>query len=121
MFRESPVSTCLREIGPCWPLEFQAKIINGRIDLPQAVRERFSGKVHIILFPTGADHDRSMWPKQNRRRWELITKQTRRGLTDVETEELATLQQRADERLAQVGPPPVEQLKRLYAELSKQD
>jgi hypothetical protein len=101
-------------------VEFQAKIINGRIDLPQAVRERFSGEVHVILFAAGADHDQSMWPKQNRRRWELIAKKARQGLTDIETKELTTLQQRADEQLAQVGPRPVEQLERLYAELSEQ-
>lgn len=109
-------------MGDWTPLavEFQAKIIDGRIDLPQAVRERFAGEVHVILFAEGTDHDRSVWPKQNRRRWELIAKQVRQGLMDVATEELATLQQRANERLAQMGPRPIEQLKRLYAELSQQ-
>ena len=97
-------------------VEFQAKIIDGRIEIPQAVRERFAGEVHVILFAADADHDRSAWPEQNRRRWELIAKKVRQGLTDAETQELATLQQRADERLAHVGPRPVEQLERLYAE-----
>jgi hypothetical protein len=101
-------------------VEFQAKIIDGRIDIPQAVREQFVEEVHVILFAADAGHDQSMWPKQNRRRWELIAKKARQGLTDVDTKELATLQQHADERLAQVGPRPVEQLERLYAELSEQ-
>jgi hypothetical protein len=72
------------------------------------------------LFAAGADHDQSVWPKQNRRRWELIAKKARQGLTDIETKELATLQHRANERLAQVGPRPVEHLERLYAELGEQ-
>jgi hypothetical protein len=82
-------------------VEFQATIIDGRIEIPQAVRERFSGEVNVILFATGADYDRSAWPEQNRRRWELIAKKVRQGPTDAETKELATLQQRADERLTQ--------------------
>ena len=44
----------------------------------------------------------------------------RQGLTAEETQELAGLQQRADEQLAQEGPRPTEQLERLYAELSKE-
>jgi hypothetical protein len=102
-------------------VEFQAKVIDGRIEIPQAIRERFSGEVNVILFADGADQDRSDWPVQNRRRWELIAKKTRQGLTAAETEELAALQAHADERLAQVGPRPVESLERLYAELSEQD
>lgn len=103
-----------------WAVEFQAKIIDGRIEIPQAVREQFTGEVNVILFAEGADHDPAAWPEQNRRRWELIAKKVRQGLTDAETQELATLQQCANERLAQVGPRPVEQLERLYAELSEQ-
>jgi hypothetical protein len=101
-------------------VEFQAKIIDGRIEIPQAVREQFTGEVYVILFAEGADHDQMAWPEQNRRRWELIAKKVRQGLTDAESKELATLQQRANERLAQVGPRPVEQLERLYAELIEQ-
>jgi len=101
-------------------VEFQAKIIDGRIEIPQAIRERFTGEVNVILFAEGADHDQSAWPEQNRRRWELIAKKVRQGLTEAESKELETLQQRANERLAQVGPRPVEQLERLYAELSEQ-
>ncbi len=44
----------------------------------------------------------------------------REGLTAGETQELARLQERADKQLAQVGPRPVEQLERLYAELSQE-
>ena len=101
-------------------VEFQAKIIDGRIEIPRAIREQFAGEVKVILFAEGADHDRSTWPEQNRRRWELIAKKVRQGLTDAETTELAILQQYADERLAHVGPRPVEHLERLYAELSEQ-
>lgn len=101
-------------------VEFQAKIIDGRIEIPQPVRERFSGEVHVILFAEGADHDQSAWPEQNRRRWALIAKKVRQELTDAETKELATLQQRADERLTQVGSRPVEPLERLYAALREQ-
>ena len=44
------------------------------------------------------------WPIQNRRRWELLPKKVRQGLTDAEAQDLARLQQRTDEELARVGP-----------------
>lgn len=103
-----------------WVVEFQAKIIDSRIEIPPALREQLSGEVNVILFAEGREHDQTAWPEQNRNRWELIAKKARGGLTDVESKVLAALQQRADERLAQVGPRPVEQVERLYAELSKQ-
>ncbi|ETX03549.1 MAG: hypothetical protein ETSY1_46900 (plasmid) [Candidatus Entotheonella factor] len=101
-------------------VEFQAKIIDGRIEIPQAICEQFTGDVNVILFAEGADHDPAAWPQQNRRRWELIATKVRQGLTEAEEKELTTLQQRANEQLAQVGPRPVEHLERLYAELSEQ-
>ena len=101
-------------------VEFQAKIIDGRIEIPQAVREQFTGEVNVILFAEGVDHDQATWPEQNRRRWELIATKVRQGLTDAETQELRILQQHANERLAQVGSRPVEHLERLYAELSEE-
>jgi hypothetical protein len=101
-------------------VEFQAKIIDGRIEIPQAICEQFTGEVNVILFAEGADHDQAAWPQQNRRRWELIATKIRQGLTDTEEKELTTLQERANEQLAQVGPRPIEHLERLYAELSEQ-
>jgi len=102
-------------------VEFEAKVIDGKIEIPEAVRERVSGDVSVILFSQGADQQRSVWPEHNRRRWELIAKKTRQELTREESDELATLQQRADDRLAEVGPRPVDQLERLYTELTEQD
>lgn len=102
-------------------VEFAAKVIDGKIEIPEAVRERVSGEVSVILFSQGADQERSVWPEQNRRRWELIAKKTKEELTGEEADELATLQQRADDQLAEIGPRPVEHLKRLYAELTEQD
>jgi hypothetical protein len=51
----------------------------------------------------------------------LIAKQARQGLAEAEAEELAALQQRADEQLAEVGPRSFAQLERWYAELNQQD
>ena len=39
------------------------------------------------------------WPEQNRRRWELIARKVRQGLTAAEMQELALLQRHADEVL----------------------
>ena len=101
-------------------VEFQAKIIDGRIEIPQAICEQFTGDVNVILFAEGADHEPAAWPEQNRRRWELIATKIRQGLSEAEAKELTTLEQRANEQLAQVGPRSVEHLDRLYAELREQ-
>jgi hypothetical protein len=100
--------------------EFQGKIIDGRIEIPEALRERFLGDVKVILFAEGAEADESGWPAENRRRWDLIAREARQGLTEAETRELAVLQQRADEQLAQVGQRPLEELERWYAELNRE-
>ena len=100
--------------------EFQTKVIDGRIEIPEALRNQFSGAVKVILFAEGADQNQSAWPEQNRRRWELIARKVRQGLTQAEMQELAILQGRADEQLARVGPRPVEELERWYAELSQE-
>lgn len=102
-------------------VEFEAKVVDGKIEIPEAVRERVSGEVSVILFSQGADRQHSVWPEQNRRRWELIAEKTRRELTREEADELATLQNRADDQLAEVGSRPVDRLERLYAELTEQD
>jgi hypothetical protein len=100
--------------------EFQAKVVAGRIEIPEALRAQFQGDVNVILFAKGADQEESAWPSQNRRRWELIARKVRHGLTAAETQELAQLQQRADEELARVGPRPVEELERWFAQLSQE-
>ncbi len=100
--------------------EFQCRIVDGKIEIPALLCDRFQGDVKVILFAPGADADEANWPAQNRRRWELIARQVRQGLTTAEEQELATLQRRADEELAQVGQRPVEELERLYAELSSE-
>ena len=82
--------------------------------------DQFQGEVNVILFTPGNGQTESDWPAQNKRRWELIARMARQGLTEQETQELATLQQLADEQLAKVGPRPVAELERLYAELSQQ-
>ena len=68
-----------------------------------------------------ADKETGTWPEQNRRRWELIARKVKEGLTEAEQKELALLQQRADEQLARVGARPFEELGSLYAELSPED
>lgn len=100
--------------------EFQAQVIAGKIEIPETLRDQFQGEVSVILFADRGGRDESTWPEQNKRRWELIAKMVRQGLTAEQTQELALLQQRAGEQLAQVGPRPVEQLERLYAELSQE-
>ena len=100
--------------------EFQAKVIAGKIEIPQPYRDQFQGEVNVILFAAGGAPDAAGWPGQNKRRWELIAKMVRQGLTPEETQELATLQQRADEQLALAGPRQVEPLQRLYAELTQE-
>jgi hypothetical protein len=98
--------------------EFQAKVIAGKIEIPETLRSQFQGEVNVIIFAENGLQDESVWPEENRRRWELIAKKVRQGLSDTERNELATLQHRADEHLAKVGPRPIEQLERLYGELT---
>ena len=100
--------------------EFQAKVVAGNIKIPEAFRAQFQGEVNVILFAEAGALEQSGWPAENRRRWELLAKMVRQGLTAEETHELATLQQRADKQLAQLEPRPVEQLEQLYAELSQE-
>jgi hypothetical protein len=100
--------------------EFQAKVIDGRIEIPQDLPDQFSGDVNVILFADRAQQDESAWPEQNRRRWELIARKVRQGLSGAETEELAILQRRADEKLARVGPRPVQELESWYTQLSQE-
>jgi hypothetical protein len=100
--------------------EFQAKVVDGRIEIPETLRDQFQGDVNVILFVHGADQDNSTWPAQNRRRWDLIARKARQGLTEAEQQELARLQQRADEQLARVGPRPVEELEQWYAQLTQE-
>ena len=100
--------------------EFQAKVIAGKIDVPESLCDQFQGQVNVILFTEDGMREKSGWPVQNRQRWDLIAKMHRQGLTAEETQELANLHQRADEQLAHTGPRPVEHLERLYAELSQE-
>jgi hypothetical protein len=100
-------------------VEFQAEMVDGKITVPEALREQFPGRLHVIVFAAGSEADPAQWPEQNRRRWELIAKKTRQSLTPDETEELAALQRAADERLAQLGPRPLEDLERWYADLTR--
>lgn len=102
-------------------VEFQARVINGKIEVPEAFRDQFHGDVNVILFADGAPQDARSWPQQNRRRWELIAKKVRQGLTVQETAELAALQQLADEQLGAVGQRPVEELERLYEQLTQKE
>ena len=74
----------------------------------------------MILFAAGPITDEAAWPEQNRRRWELIARKVRQGLTAAEMQELALLQRHADEVLPSVGPPPVEELERWYSQLSRE-
>jgi hypothetical protein len=101
--------------------EFQARVIAGKIEIPEDLRGQFHGEVNVILFAEGDRGEESGWPGHNRRRWELIAKTARQGLTADEAKELSTLQHRADEEQARVGLRPVEELERLCAELSKED
>jgi hypothetical protein len=100
-------------------VEFQAEVVDGKIVVPEALREGMVGRLHVILFAAGAEEDTAQWPEQNRRRWELIAQKARQPLTAAEIEELAALQRAADERLAKVGPRPVDQLERWYAEMTQ--
>ncbi len=99
-------------------LEFQSNIVDGKIEVPLDLRNQVQGPVNVILFSKGDDRDVSSWPSKNRRRWQLIAKKLRSELTDAETCELAELQQRADDALTSMGPRPVEELERWYAELT---
>jgi hypothetical protein len=100
-------------------VEFQAEVVDGKIAVPEALRDQIVGRLHVILFAESAEQDPSQWPEQNRRRWELIAKKARQLLTATEREELADLQRTADERLAQLGPRPVEHLERWYEEMTQ--
>jgi len=100
--------------------EFQGKVVAGKIEVPEALQDQFQGEVNVILFADGGRRGESVWPEQNRRRWELIAKMVRQGLTVEEAKELAALQNRAEDQLAQVGPRPTEQLDKLYAELNQE-
>jgi hypothetical protein len=102
-------------------VEFQAEVVDGKITLPQTIRDKFRGRLHIIVFAEDCEQDSSQWPAHNRRRWELIAKKARQSLTDAETEELTALQRMADDRLAQLGPRPIQPLERWYAELTQGD
>jgi hypothetical protein len=102
-------------------VEFQTKIVDGRIELPDSLQNRFQGEVRVIIFPGGSENDSSTWPEQNRRRWELIVKKVREGLSTAETEELDELQQVVDAKLAQIGPRPIEELQRMYDQLTQQE
>lgn len=100
-------------------IEFQAEITNGMIEIPTPHRDQIQGAVTVILLagtPPGGD-----WSQQNQRRWQLIAKKATQGLTHDEGVELAALQGDADQQLAQVGPRPLEDLERLYADLSRQE
>src|SRR6266550_886513 len=74
--------------------EFQAKVIAGKIEIPETLCEQFQGEVNVILFAEGEVREKSCWPVPNKRRWALISKMLRQGLTAEETQALATLQQR---------------------------
>ncbi len=100
--------------------EFHAQVVAGKIEIPEPLRTQFQGEVNVILFAESGAREESGWSAQNKRRWELIAKMVRQGLTAEETQELAALQQCADQQLAQAGPRPIEQLERLYAELSRE-
>jgi hypothetical protein len=50
----------------------------------------------------------------------LIARKVKHELTAEEEQELASLQKRADEQLGQMGPRPLEELERWYAELSQE-
>ena len=102
-------------------VEFQADVVDGEITLPAAGRERFRGRLHVIMFAEGSEEEPARWPEQNRRRWELIVKKARQPLTAAEVEELVRLQQAADTELARLGPRPAEDLERWQAELTRGD
>ena len=70
---------------------------------------------------SGAAEDPSSWPARNRRRWLLVVKHLREGLTEFEAAELAALEQEAERVLQDVGPLPIEELENLYSQLSQQD
>jgi hypothetical protein len=74
-----------------------------------------------LSLPKGGERDPSQWPAHNRRRWELIAKRARQSLSDAETEELTALQRLADDRLAQLGPRPLEPLEDWFAKLKQGD
>jgi hypothetical protein len=96
--------------------EFQARIVDGKIEIPPSIRDRFQGQVSVILFTEGTD-----WPEKNQRRWALIAKKVRQGLTDTEAAELSALQCQADEQLNQIGPRPVEELELFYTQLTDKE
>jgi hypothetical protein len=100
-------------------VEFEAEVTDGIIEIPEPHRDQIHGAVRVILLagtPAGED-----WARRNQRRWQLIAKKATQGLTDDEAVELAALQAAADHELAQVGPRPIEDLEKLYANLSRQE
>jgi hypothetical protein len=101
------------------PVEFDAVVSNGMIEIPDRYREHLHGTVRVVVLGAGQmSHD--SWPVNNKRRWELIEKKLEGPLSDREAHELARLQQLAEAELADVGPRPLVELERLEAELSKQ-
>jgi len=69
-----------REAGFMVAAEFQTKVIDGKIEIPEGLRDQFSGAVNVILFAQAADQDESPWPEQNRRRWILIARKIRQAI-----------------------------------------
>jgi hypothetical protein len=41
-------------------VEFQTKIVDGTIAIPETLRDRFTGDVSVILFSAGAGADRQI-------------------------------------------------------------
>lgn len=101
--------------------EFQANITDGTIQIPLSHRDRFQGDVCVILLADAHVSGDDPWPEQNARRWQLISQATRRRLSQPEQGELDSLNRLADQRLDQVGPRPIAELEKLYAELNGEE
>lgn len=99
-------------------VEFEAKLVDGKIEVPATVQSRFTGSVGVILFD-GDERTLESWPVQNRRRWELIMKQARSSLTALESAELVVLHNEADTQLDRVGKRSMPDIERMYAELEQ--
>lgn len=99
-------------------VEFQARIVGGKIEIPSSLLGQFEGAVNVILFT--ADDQEATWPEANRRRWQLITKAARFGLTAEEAAELSSLQWRADKNLKKLGDRPMDELESLYVKLTQE-
>ena len=100
-------------------VEFQTSVVDGQIQLPDAVRDCFQGVVNVIVYDWDEGKGPPSWPVRNRRRWELIARKARKGLGKAEELELSALRERADDQLAQVGPRPTDDLEQLYARLTQ--